>query len=142
MPRYVYNCPACGQFERILSLANHSSHVSCECGGLAKQVITVPTVVIPSHMSATGVSAYESPTTGNIITNMRERRNDLAASNCIEYDPGMKQDADRRAAEQAKALDKSVDDTVEEVFATMPSEKLERLTNELEAGADIELARI
>jgi hypothetical protein len=125
-----------------MRVSDHSSIIKCLCGQDAKQVITAPTVVIPSHMSATGQTAYESPATGRIITSDRERRNDLAESGCIEYDPGMRQDADRRKAEEEKSLDAAVDETVEREFAAMPSHKLEQLSNEIEKGADISVERI
>jgi putative FmdB family regulatory protein len=141
MPRYVYRCNDCGEFERVLSVSQHSPIAICNCGEIAKQVITAPTVVIPSHMSATGVSAYESPTTGKIITNMRERRNDLAASGCIEYDPGMKQDSDRRAIDEEKALDRAVDETVEREFASMSGDKIEQLAKEV-VSSELAVERI
>lgn len=142
MPRYQYNCKKCGDFDRILRVADHVRELPCMCGETARQVITAPTVVIPTHMSATGQTAYESPSTGNIITSERERKNDLAASGCIEYEPGMKQDADRRKVAEEKALDAAVDETVEREFATMPTAKLEQLTNELSSGAEVETVRI
>jgi putative FmdB family regulatory protein len=142
MPRYQYFCEDCGNFDRIMRVADHVRELSCDCGRRAKQVITAPIVVIPAHMSATGGISYESPATGNIITSERDRRNDLAVSGCIEYDPGMRQDVDRRKAEEDKALDAAVDETVEREFATMPSHKLEQLSNELERGADISVERI
>lgn len=142
MPRYGYKCEDCGDFDRILSVKDHVRVIPCKCGKPAKQVITAPMVMIPAHMSATGGISYESPATGRIITSERERRNDLAESGCIEYDPGMKQDADRRVKEEETALDKAVDETVEREFAAMPSAKLERLTNELQSGADVAVERI
>lgn len=142
MPRYQYRCDRCGDFDRIMRVADHSRVVKCPCGMDAQQVITASTVLIPSHMSATGESAYESPATGRVITSNRERLNDLAESGCVEYDPGMKQDADRRRDAESKALDASIDDTVEREFAIMPSDKLERLTNEIERGADVSVERL
>lgn len=142
MPRYEYKCDECGSFDRILRVADHVRVIPCQCGKLAKQVITAPTVIIPSHMSATGGISYESPATGKIITSERERRNDLAESGCIEYEPGLKQDADRRVKEEEAALDKAVDETVEREFAAMPSAQLEKLSNELSNGADIAVERI
>lgn len=142
MPIYVYNCPKHGRFERVFRVSEYRRVVECECGTESKRVITPVTVVIPSHMSATGVSSYESPVSGEIITTQRQRLNDMAAHNCIEYDPGMKQDADRRLIEEENRLDALVDDHVEREFAAMPSDKLERLSNEIERGASVEVMRI
>lgn len=142
MPQYVYECPKHGRFERILRVAEHRSVVECECGTESRQVITPITVVIPSHMSATGVSAYESPVSGEIITTQRQRANDLAENGCIEYDPGMKQDADRRVKEDDEKLDKLVDETFDREFTAMPGEKREALINEIASGSAAETVRI
>ena len=125
-----------------MRLSEHQCVVECECGEDAQQIITVPTIIIPSHMSATGVSAYESPVSGKLITTQRQRANDLAASNCIEYDPGMKQDADRRVIEDEKRLDAAVDETFDRELSAMPGDKREMLVNEMANGATAETIRI
>lgn len=98
-------------------------------------------VIIPQHMRY-DFEGYESPTSGAHITNMRQRANDMAASGCIEYEPGMRQDADRRVIEEDKALDKLVDETVEREFESMPIKQKETLCAELTAGATVETIRI
>ncbi|MCK9622139.1 MAG: hypothetical protein M0R47_16585 [Methylobacter sp.] len=123
-------------------MSDHRRIVECECGTDSPQVITPITVVIPSHMSATGVSAYESPVSGEIITTQRQRANDLAAHDCIEYEPGMKQDTDRRVIEDDARLDKLVDETFDREFTAMPSDKREALVNEIASGATAETVRI
>lgn len=142
IPNYIYCCPKHGRFERILRVADHRRVIECECGADSPQVITPVTVVIPSHMSATGVSAYESPVSGEVITTQRQRANDLAASNCIEYEPGMKQDADRRVIEDEKRLDAMVDETFDRELAALPSDKREMLVNEIAGGATAEPKRL
>ena len=142
MPRYQYGCPKCGVFERILRVSDHKNVIKCDCGEDARQIITPVTVVIPSHMSATGVSAYESPVSGQVITTQRQRANDLAASGCMEYEPGIKQDADRRVIDDEKRLDAAVDETFEREFSAMTSEKRESLMNEIAAGASAETVRL
>jgi hypothetical protein len=87
-------------------------------------------------------SGYESPATGQIITNNRQRINDLASSGCIEYEPGMRQDADRRVVDDDKALDKAVDDTVDREIAAMPVKNRERLDVEMALGMNAETVRI
>jgi hypothetical protein len=79
---------------------------------------------------------YDSPIDGRHITSMAARKEDLARSGCIEYDPGMKQDAERRAKEAEAATERAVDETVEREFATMPSRKKEKLAAEIEGGLE------
>lgn len=142
MPRYQYRCPDCGDFDRILRVAEHVRVIECECGKQAQQVITAPTLVIPAHMSATGVSAYESPVSGQLITTQKQRLKDMARHGCVEYEPGMRQDVDRRVAEDDKALDKAVDETFDRALAELPAIKREKLDAEMSAGVTAEAVRL
>lgn len=144
MPRYGYKCDACGtSFEVISRISEHQRTAECEeCGAIASQVITPPIVVIPAHMRFDAPSGYESPATGRIITNNRQRINDLAESGCIEYEPGMRQDVDRRVIEDDKALDKSVDETFDREIEKMPARKRERLDVEMAMGMNAETVRL
>jgi len=143
MPRYGYKCPVClRSFDRILRVSEHKSEMECDCGGMARQVITAPTVVIPAHMRWDSQPGYESPASGQIITTNRQRINDLAATGCVEYDPGMRQDVDQRVIDDDKALDKAVDDTVDREIAAMPTKKRERLDVEMALGMNAETVRI
>lgn len=84
---------------------------------------------------------YESPTTGHVITNDKARREDLASSGCIEYDPEMKTDQKRRIAAEDAKLDREMDATVDKMIDTLPSDKRARLENEMASGADVEISR-
>jgi hypothetical protein len=84
---------------------------------------------------------YESPTTGNVITSDKARREDLASSGCIEYDPEMKTDQRRRIEAQDAELDKSFDETIDKAIETMPSDKRVKLENEMASGLDVEILR-
>ena len=143
MPRYLYQCENSKErFDRITRIIDHQSVVTCECGAIARQVITVPRVIIPSHMSATGLSSYQSPIDGRLISTQQQRREDMARNDCVEYDPGMRQDVDRRVIADEIALDKAVDDTFDREIASMPAIKRERLDAEMSAGMVAEVARI
>lgn len=85
--------------------------------------------------------AYESPTTGHVITNDKARRNDLASSGCIEYDPEMKTDQKRRIEAEDAKLDRQMDETVDKMIDTLPSDKRARLENEMASGLDVEISR-
>lgn len=85
---------------------------------------------------------YDSPIDGRPITNKQARLEDLKRSGCIEYDPGMKQDRERKLKEADESLDRSVDESVEREFASMPARKKEQLAAELESGATPEIKRL
>jgi len=142
MPTYQYKCELSAKIiERHTSIKNHSNKIMCNCGAIANQVILrAPTITIPQHMRY-DFNGYESPIDGRVIRNMKERSDDLARSGCIEYDPGMVQDADRRVIEADIALDKMVEETVERELETMPLAKKELLSKELESGNKVEFTR-
>lgn len=85
---------------------------------------------------------YESPVDGRVIRSKHERLDDLRRNNCIEYDPEMKKDANRRAREQEAALEASIDRQVEAEYERMPSRKREVLANEMAAGVTAEPVRL
>lgn len=85
---------------------------------------------------------YESPVDGRVIRSKHERLDDLRRNNCIEYDPCMKQDAERRAREQEAALESSIDRQVEAAYERMPARKREVLANEMAAGMTAEPVRL
>ena len=110
-----------------------ANKVAFEAG---KRVIYAPMVFVQKDI------CYDSPVDGRHITNKFAREDDLRRNNCIEYDPGMKQDADRKQKEQDAALDASIDKYVEKKFETMPSYKKEKLVNELSSGVDVQPVRL
>ena len=85
---------------------------------------------------------YQSPIDGRVIRTKHEREDDLKRNGCIEYDPEMKKDSQRRRAESDAALDRSIDESVERDFAKMPGAQRERLANELNAGVTVEPVRL
>ncbi len=85
---------------------------------------------------------YASPIDGRVIRSKHEREDDLRRNGCIEYDPCMKQDQERRKRESETALDRSIEESVERDWATMPSAKREKMANELIGGADVEPVRL
>lgn len=94
-----------------------------------------------SHGRLYDLPGYESPATGKWIEGTVARRNDLAASGCVAYEDGMKEEQQRRFAKEDVALDKKVDEIVEKTIYEMPAAKREQLATELE-HSDLEVARI
>lgn len=129
--------------EIILRMKDHATRWPCsKCGQDAPQVIKqAPMTIIPQHMRF-DFDGYESPTSGRHITTKKQRIEDMAQSGCIEYEPGMRQDADRRVIEHDAMLDKLVDETVDREIAAMPARKRENLEAELSRGVAAEIQRL
>lgn len=93
------------------------------------------------HGRVIELPSYQSPITGKWVDGRAARRNDLASSGCVEYDPGMRTEQDKRHAKEDAALDKKVDEHVEKAIYEMPTEKREKLASELD-NFDVGVTRI
>lgn len=80
---------------------------------------------------------YTSPIDGRPITSMAQRKEDLARSGCMEYDPEMKTDRLRNIKLADEALENSIGETVDATVAAMPGRKREKLSEELLRGANV-----
>lgn len=120
----------------VVSITECSKPQKCECGLMADRVYLTPPKGFVQRECV-----YDSPIDGRPITSWQQRRNDLARSGCQEYDPGMKQDTDRRIKAEDAALDRNVDNFVDEQIAKMPVRKLEILESELKSGASADIVR-
>lgn len=133
---YEYSCPNGHVFERILPMREYNSAQFCECGQQGEMIISSPKLILASKDVC-----YDSPIDGRPITSMAQHREDLARNHCRQYDPGMRQDADRFRKQSEAALDKAVDQTVDAAIDAMPVKKRERLERELKSGADAIIER-
>ena len=84
--------------------------------------------------------AYESPSSGEVVSNHAQRKEDLARTSCVEYDPEMKKDQAANVVANDAKIDALVDETVEREFAAMTGDKKEKLVNEM-AHTDLEYTR-
>jgi hypothetical protein len=84
---------------------------------------------------------YESPIDGRPITSHKQRLDDMARHGCIEYDPEMRKDADRRLKESEAALEKNIDASVEREILGMSGAEVENLGKALETN-DIDTMRL
>lgn len=135
-PLYEYGCPRCGIFERYLPIEQYRDPQFCECGESAEKIISLPKIFVRQDI------AYDSPIDGRHITSMQQRKEDLARSGCVEYDPEMKKDFTRRIEHEEKEMDKKFDETIEAEISKMPVRKLERLESEMKQGLTAEVERI
>lgn len=86
--------------------------------------------------------AYESPITGEIITSARQRENEMKEHDCVDYEPSLRGEADRKVREEEAKLERKIDETVDHEISTMPAVKREKLFEELKSGVDIEVERL
>jgi hypothetical protein len=56
---------------------------------------------------------YTSPIDGRLISGRKQRREDLKRNDCVEYDPGMREDAKRIRRDQERQFERSLSDTIE-----------------------------
>jgi putative FmdB family regulatory protein len=137
MPIYTYKCPQCGEFDRFLKLEKHANVIECPvCARLSTQVITAPLIV-----QVRPDCHYQSPIDGRPITSHRDRVEDMARNGCIEYDPEMRKDADRRLKEAEIALDRDIDTSVEREISNMSGAEVEMLGKAL-ATSDLDTTRL
>jgi putative FmdB family regulatory protein len=135
IPIYSYVCPCGKEFDRFLKLYEYDKPQVCQCGQKIATKVIKPTAI---HVD---VPAYQSPASGKWINGRAERREDLKATGCVEYDPSMKEEHQRRLAAEDAALDKKVEDHVEKEILSMPAAKRERLAAEVE-NLDVDLVRV
>lgn len=137
MPIYEYECK-CGAVEaRVLPLKDYDQPQTCrKCSEVMAKVITRP----PFGYVQARIH-YKCPITNRPITTKQQHEDNLARQNCRVYEPSERETNARRRKEAEQELDKSIETTVEQQFDSMPTEKRERLANELRAGVDTQLVR-
>lgn len=127
---YGYVCVCGAEFERVLPVSEYQTPQTCECGRSAKRVISAPMLAFAQRECR-----YDSPIDGRPITSWAQRKEDLLRNGCQEYDPGMKQDYQKRIEKEQNALERRLDTTIEAEIDKMPTRKREKLQNELDSGA-------
>lgn len=115
------------------SVAERDNAPEC-CLVAMRRVLTVP-------MAYVREINYTAPTTGRPITNLQEHREELARTDTVVYEPGIKQDQERNERRREEALERKVGETVDREIAAMPARKREKLTAELQGGMTAEPVR-
>lgn len=137
MPVYVYECPSGHRFEKVLKVKHYNDPQTCECGNQATRK-TVPTMLSPDIAPW---DSYVSPATGNFITSHKQRKQDMKASGCVDYEPSLRKTIEKQQRDDEIKFEKSIDETVEREYEKLPSQKKEMLERELTAGADLQYTR-
>lgn len=138
MPTYIFQCPAGCVFERYVQLRNFHEPQGCPAHGYhAERMIQAPILVKVAQDVC-----YDSPVTGEPVTNWHQRKEDLKRHGCTPYDPEIKTDYANRIKREEAELDKSIEVHVEEAIEKMPTKKRAQLYSELtEQGKDIDVVR-
>lgn len=135
MPLHDFECPAGHVTEEVVG-AGIEQILCRHCPDLAQRVfLRAPMGIVRPDIH------YTSPIDGREITSVQARLEDLARSDCVPYEPGIKQDQERKRMESEAALERSVDNTVDREIALMPARKRERLEAELTGGLTAEPTR-
>jgi hypothetical protein len=141
MPRYDFEChnPDCRKVEeRVLPLSQFDEPQVCRCGHLMTKVhLRAPA----GFVSQVYNQPYKCPVTGKVISGKKAHEENLAQHGCRVLETGEKEANDKRRAADDAALDAAIEGTVEREIALMPTEKKERLANELASGTDASIER-
>jgi len=122
MPTYQSVCTICDSYHEYIKAASRCLETP-ECCGVAtqKRIYSAPAM----RADIAPWDAYESPATGKMITSYAERRADMKAAGCRDWEG---QAVERREAAKSKAadeakLDASIDATVRQAWANLPPSK-------------------
>lgn len=127
MPLYDFKCEDGHLFDEFLKLDEYDNPMTCQCGKSAKRQITATMI----NFDIPNWDRYISPSSGKLITSYKERRQDMKESDCIDYDPGMKANAERIKKQKEKEFDSKIDETVEKQISAMSSDQRDNLAKEL-----------
>ena len=136
MPVYDYECVSCGNVEeKVHSIEALGIQQYCNlCHGRMVKLLSAPMV----HVSKV---EYRCPITNEPITTKQQHDNNLARHGCRVLEAGEVEQAKKKRLESDKQLDKNIESEVERLVETMPSDKKERLANEIASGVDLTTMR-
>ena len=116
MPLYSSLCQ-CGKREQFFAkIADRNMRRLCSsCGAVPERILDAPAV-------RPEIPEYFSPVTGRPISSRSQRREDLARTGSLEWEPGMREDCERRRLDSIEAdylrMDATIDKTVAEMHAS------------------------
>lgn len=127
MPLYDFKCEKDHIFERHVPLKDFAAQQFCDCGEVARRVISTPMISVDSV-------GYTCPVTGSWIGSKREHNENLKRHGCRVLETGEKEAAAEFRKKADEEFDRKVEATVEKEVEAMPSEKREKLYSELTRG--------
>lgn len=137
MPLHDYVCRQCHEVEeRHVAVSDLDKTQLHHCGhGMTRVYLTAPMGFVRKDVH------YTSPVDGRPITSWQGHLEELARTDSVVYEPGIRQDQDRNLARREQELERSIEETVDREVALMPTIKKEKLVAELEGGLTAEPTR-
>lgn len=137
-PLHDFECPKGHRFEKFQTLDMLRDYAKCPhcCLDAKKVFLRAPVGFVQPDYH------YTSPVDGRPITNYHEHVEELARTNSVVYESGIKQDQERNERMREEAVERAMDETVEKEIAAMPTIKREKLAAELEGGMTAEPGRV
>jgi hypothetical protein len=122
MPVYEAVCLKCGKYhEYIRPVSEYLDTPEC-CGAKTdKRLLSAPMM----RADIQPWDAYQSPATGKLITSYAQRREDMKASGCRDWEgrESEQKNADRQKQYAEQENDAKLDTTVRTAWAQLSSEK-------------------
>lgn len=126
MPIYEAVCSNCGKYHEYICHSSKCYDTPVCCGQATdKRILTPPRTI----MDIQPWDAFVSPATGKLITSKSQRKEDMRASGCRDWE-GL--ESEKRMAARSKqydeeALDKKIETTVRTSIAHLPPQKIAAL---------------
>lgn len=129
MPIYQAVCLSCGKYHEYIRHAAECRDTPACCGAPTdKRILSAPMM----RADIAPWDAYESPATGKLITSHAQRREDMKASGCRDWEGQAteRHEAGKRKAEDEAKEDAALDVTVRTAWANLsPSKKAAALAH-------------
>ena len=137
MPLYDLSCKSCGvATTRFIKLQDLDEYQECDiCSGELQRIISKPFIKIDNV-------GYTCPITEKWIGSRQEHRNNLDKHGCRLLEDGEHEHNQTSRHRANDELDKAIEQSVEKEILSMPTEKIERLAKEVQAGFDVQIDRI
>jgi putative FmdB family regulatory protein len=130
MPTYDFQCSGCGHMARdvIRSLAEYGSPCACPvCETPMRQLLSAPHIVMD-------YPGYTCPVTGTWVEGRAQHRENLKRQGCRVLEPGETEAVRRGKRQSDEVLDKQLDETADQLLASLPSREVEHLCNAVADG--------
>ena len=136
MPLYTYECRTShSRFDRVAPMACSAEPRICACGAVGDRVITATRI-------NKDFEPYHCPVTDKVISGRVAHEENLRRTGSRVFESGERESFEAKKAREEAEFDSAIEETVERSIEAMPSDKKERLANELLAGTDVAVERL
>jgi type II secretory pathway component PulC len=87
-------------------------------------------------------AGYSCPITGKWVEGRKAHTENLKRHGCRVLETGETEAVRRKRTQEEAALDRSVEQTVEQFYETLPTERREELAHSVQSGVDVAIERI